>query len=146
MYSFQKNKVCELVSSVFCSSLCLFRRNSNMYTSSVDNHNNFALLSCEKRQLFLCQNVTLLFWRKFMAIRSSPGFVNRTQSHPGFVNPVRSGAGFVNPIRSDPVLVFLTPAIYKSHICNLNRTFAIYKSHFAIYKSRLRFINHTFAI
>ena len=27
MYSFQKNKVCELVSSVFCSSLCLFRRN-----------------------------------------------------------------------------------------------------------------------
>ena len=33
MYSFQKNKVCELTSSVFCSSLCLFRRNN--YTFSV---------------------------------------------------------------------------------------------------------------
>ena len=33
MYSFQYNKVCELTSSVFCSSLCLFRRNN--YTFSV---------------------------------------------------------------------------------------------------------------
>ena len=132
MYSFQKNKVCELVSSVFCSSLCLFRRNSNMYTSSVENHNNFALLSCEKRQLFLCQNVTWLFWRKFMAIRFflDPVRVLSIGRNPIQVLLIQSG-----PIRSDPVLVFLTPAIYKSHICNwdvkhlqfINRSFAIHK-------------------
>ena len=33
MYSFQKNKVCELTSSVFCSSLCLFRWNNYTITT-----------------------------------------------------------------------------------------------------------------
>ena len=64
MYSFQKNKVCELTLSVFCGSFCLFRRNN--YTFSVvslgclgnilyppaytkKNHYNFASLSCEKK-------------------------------------------------------------------------------------------------
>ena len=33
MYSFQKNKVYELTSSVFCSSLCLFRRNDYTFSA-----------------------------------------------------------------------------------------------------------------
>ena len=123
MFSFQKSKVWQLTSSVFCSSLCLFRRIN--YTLSVvslgacgisytkKNHYNFASLSCEKKTVvFLCQNlimrcyVTILagnLWRSdFFWMRSR---INRTQSDPGFVNPVRSGPGSVNPIRSDPVWV-----------------------------------------
>ena len=60
MYSFQRNKVYELTSSVFYSSLCLFRRNN--YTFGVvslgrlwnilyeKNHYNFASRCCEERQ------------------------------------------------------------------------------------------------
>ena len=121
MYSFQKNKVCELTLSVFCGSLCLFRRNN--YTFSVvslgrlgnilhppaytkKNHYNFASLSCEKKAVaFLCQNLIMRCFVTILAeiygdpiffFGSGPGFVNRTQSDPGFVNPIRSGPGFVN--------------------------------------------------
>ena len=124
MYSFQKNKVCELTSSVFCSSLCLFRRNN--YTFSVVSLGRLWNILYEKEPLqlcftelrkkavvFLCQNLIMRCYVTILAeiygdpifFGSGPGFVNRTQSDPGFVNPVRSGPGFVNPIRSDPVLL-----------------------------------------
>ena len=126
---FKKNKVCELTLSVFCGSLCLFRRNN--YTFSVvslgrlwnilyppaytkKNHYNFASLSCEKKQSYvLCQNLIMRCFVTILAeiygdpvfFGSGPGFVNRTQSDPGFVNPIRSSPGFVNPIRSGPDFV-----------------------------------------
>ena len=130
MYSFHKNKVCELTLSVFSGSLYLFRRNNytfivvslgrlwnNLYPPAYTkkNHYNFASLTelRKKAVVFLFQN---LIRRCFLTILaeiygdpvffgSGPGFVNRTQSDPGFVNPIRSSPGFVNPIRSDPVQV-----------------------------------------
>ena len=131
MYSFQKNKVYELTSSVFYSSftsLCLFRRNN--YTFGVVNLGRLWNILYEKEPLQLCfmmlrrkaavflyQNLIMRCYVTILTeiyddptfFGSGPGFVNRTQSDPGFVNPVRSGPGFVNPIRSDPVLVLLTP-------------------------------------
>ena len=53
MYSFQKtDKVCELTSSVFCSSLCLFRRNN--YTFSVVSLGRLWNILYEKEPLQLC--------------------------------------------------------------------------------------------
>ena len=125
---FKKNKVCELTSSVFYSSLCLFRRNN--YTFSVVGLGRLWNILYEKEPLQLCftvlrrkaavflyQNLIMRCYVTILAgiyddptfFGSGPGFVNRTQSDPGFVNPFRSGPGFVNPIRSDPVQVLLTP-------------------------------------
>ena len=128
MYSFQRNKVYELTSSVFYSSLCLFRRNN--YTFGVVSLGRLWNILYEKEPLQLCftmlrrkaavflyQNLIMRCYVTILTeiyddptfFGSGPGFVNRTQSDPGFVNPVRSGPGFVNPIRSDPVQVLLTP-------------------------------------
>ena len=117
MYSFQNNKVCGLTSSVFCSSLYLFRRNN--YTFSVASLGHLWNILYEKEPLqlcftelgkkavvFLCQNLIMRCHVTILAeiygdpifFGSGPGFVNRTQSDPGFVNPVRSGP--IRPIRS----------------------------------------------
>ena len=125
MYSFQKNKVCELTLSVFCGSLCLFRRNN--YTFKVvslgrlwnivyppaytkKNHYNFASLSCEKRQSYFYAkawslDVSWLFWRKFMAIRfsSDPVRVLSIGRNPIQVLLIRSDPVRVLSIRSDPI-------------------------------------------
>ena len=127
MYSFQRNKVYELTSSVFYSSLCLFRRNN--YTFGVVSLGRLWNILYEKEPLQLCftmlrrkaavflyQNLIMRCYVTILTeiyddptfFGSGPGFVNRTQSDPGFVNTVRSGPGFVNPIRSDPVHVLLT--------------------------------------
>ena len=116
---FKKNKVCELTSSVFYSSLCLFRRNN--YTFGVVSLGRLWNILYEKEPLkhcftelrrkaavFLCQNLIMRCYVTILAeiyddptfFGSSPGFVNRTQSDPGFVNTVRSGPGFVNPIQN----------------------------------------------
>ena len=106
MYSLKK-KVCELTSSVLCSSLCLFRRNN--YTFSVVNLGRLWLILYEKEPLqlcftelrrksaiFLCQNLIMRCYVTILAeiyddptfFESDPGFVNRTPSDPGFINPV----------------------------------------------------------
>ena len=138
MYSFQKNKVYELTSSVFCSSLCLFRRNN--YTFSAVSLGRLWNILYEKEPLQLCftmlrrkavvflyQNLTMrCYVTVLMQIYDDPtffgpgpGFVNRTQSDPGFVNPVRvlsirsdpirSGPGFVNTLRYLP---FVIPVVF----------------------------------
>ena len=56
MYSFQKNKVCELTSSVFCSSLCLFRWTN--YTFSVVSLERLWNILYEKLRTI----TTLLHW------------------------------------------------------------------------------------
>ena len=117
MYSCQKTKVCELASSVFYSSLCLFRRNN--YTFGVMSLRRLWNILYEKETLQLCFTMLRrkaaiflyqnLIMRCYMTILteiyddltffgSGPGFVNRTQSDPGLINPVRSGPGFVNLI------------------------------------------------
>ena len=117
MYSCQKTKVCELASSVFYSSLCLFRRNN--YTFGVMSLRRLWNILYEKETLQLCFTMLRrkaaiflyqnLIMRCYMTILteiyddltffgSGPGFVSRTQSDPGLINPVRSGPGFVNLI------------------------------------------------
>ena len=135
MYSFHKNKVCELTLYVFCGSLYLFRRNNytfivvslgrlwnNLYPPAYTKKKPLQLCFTELRKkavVFLCQN---LIRRCFLTILaeiygdpvffgSGPGFINRTQSDPGFVNPIRSSPGFVNPIRSGPGFVNARPLV-----------------------------------
>ena len=115
--------------SVFCGSLCLFRRNiylqcrepvEYLIPSCLYEKEPLQLCFTELRKkavVFLCQNLIMRCFVTILAeiygdpvfFGSGPGFVNRTQSDPGFVNPIRSSPGFVNPIRSDPVQVLLTP-------------------------------------
>ena len=119
MYNFQNNKVCELISSVFCSSLCLVKGNN--YTIGVMSLGRLWNILYEKEPLklcvtelrkkavvFPCQNlimkcyVTILveiygdpifFW-----IRS--GFCQSDAIRSRFCQsgPIRS-----DPIRSDPI-------------------------------------------
>ena len=125
VYSFPKTKVCELTLSVYCGSLCLFRRNN--YTFIVvslrrllnilyppaytkKNHYNFASLSCEKRPSYFyvktwSWDVSWIFWRKFMAIRfySDPVRVLSIGRNPIQVLLIRFDAVRVLSIRSDPI-------------------------------------------
>ena len=57
MHSFQNNKVCELTSSVFYNSLCLFRRNN--YTFGVVSWGRLWNILYEKAGVLLCQNLIM---------------------------------------------------------------------------------------
>ena len=105
MYSFQKNKVCELTSSVFCSSLCLFRWNNYTITTLLHWAAEKGSHCIFMPDLIVRCYVTILaeIYGNPIFFGSGMGFVTRTQSDPGFVNPMRSGPGFVNPIRSNPI-------------------------------------------
>ena len=59
MYSFQNNKVYELTSSVFCSSLCLFRWNN--YTFSSLSLGHLWSILYEKEPLYEKQPLQLCF-------------------------------------------------------------------------------------
>ena len=84
IFSFQKSKVCQLTSSVFCSSLCLFRRNNYKFSVvslgacgisyTKKNHYNFASLSCKQNSRISVPKLVYellrdYFGGKFMAIR-----------------------------------------------------------------------------
>ena len=124
MYSFQNNKVCGLNSSVFFSSLCLFRRNNYTFRVASLGHLWNILYEKEPLQLcftelgkkavvFLCQNVIMRCHVTILAeIYGDPIFsdpvrvlsIGRNLIRVLLIrsDPVRSG-----PIRSDPVLVLL---------------------------------------
>ena len=106
---FKKNKVCELTSSVFYSSLCLFRRNN--YTFGVVSLGRLWNILYEKEPLQLCFTVlrrkAAVFLYQNLIMRCYVTILTEIYDDPIFFG---SGPGFVNPIRSDPVQVLLTPA------------------------------------
>ena len=108
MYSFQRNKVYELTSSVFYSSLCLFRRNN--YTFGVVSLGRLWNILYEKEPLQLCftmlRRKAAVFLYQNLIMRCYVTILTEIYDDPTFFG---SGPGFVNPIRSDPVQILLTP-------------------------------------
>ena len=116
MYSFQKNKVYELTSSVFCSSLCLFRRNDYTFSAvSVGrlwkkNHYNLLHDAAKKGSRIPIPKLDHEMLRDYFGgnlwrsgFFSDPVRVLSIGRNPIQVLSIRSGPVRVLSIRSDPI-------------------------------------------